>query len=135
MPLHPAGSGTRLLFLNFSHYSLSRCALYSSAKGPSLFMFFIACRENHSAQAHTVPVERNASVTDIGICSAQSIITSSWGLFVYTIHLIFSSISWELCSILNNMLKKIALQTASLTVCGTEHGLFDAVYVSEVWLC
>lgn len=132
MPLHPAGSGTRLLVLNFSHYSLSRCALYSSVKGPSLFMFFIACRENHSAQAHTVPVERNACVTDIGICSAQSIITSSWGLFVYTIHLIFSSISWELCSILNNMLKKLHCRGP---VWGTEHGLFDAVYVLEIWFC
>lgn len=51
--------------------------------------FFTACRENRSTKAHTVPVKRNASVTDIGMHSPQSIITSSWGLFVYTIHLIF----------------------------------------------
>lgn len=132
MPLLPAGFGTRLLFLNFSHYSLSRCALHSSANGPSLFMFFIACRENHSAQAHTVPVERNASVTDIGIRSAQSIITSSWGLFVYTIHLIFSSVSWELCPILILSWKDLHCRGP---VCATEHVLFDAVCVSEVCFC
>lgn len=74
-------------------------------------------------------LRENASVTDIGIRSAQSIITSSWGLFVYTIHLIFSSVSWELCPILILSWKDLHCRGP---VCATEHVLFDAVCVSEV---